>query len=116
MPEVMSIVDRDEYFRVCPKVAFALFMPPSFSDAGFLFGVRFGFVYGIFLMGASITRNSRKQDENTKNLKEERWGMHIVPSRLFTNQRFAQLRSAAFSVQPAPHTKFAKTQIKDLLS
>ena len=85
----MSILERDGYFRVCLNVAFALFMPPSFSDAGFLFGVRFDFVYGIFLMGASITRNSRKQDENTKNLKEERWGMHIVPS-------------------PVPHTKSAK--------
>lgn len=33
----MSIVERDGYFRVCPNVAFALFMTPSFSDAGFLF-------------------------------------------------------------------------------
>ena len=65
-------------------------------------------VWDIIWVLSSITRNSRKQDENTKLKKMRRGSMHIFPSCLFANQRFAQLRSAAFSVQPAPHTKFAK--------
>ncbi|RBQ25153.1 MAG: hypothetical protein ALMCE001_06190 [Methanocorpusculum sp. MCE] len=96
------------------------------------FFVYFGFVYRILFLwrgalapsaekvdrlssGASIARNSRKNLRKHESKKNENGGTHGIPSPCppheiyeLANLRFAQLRSAAFSVQPVPHTKLSK--------
>ena len=78
----MSIVDRDGGWG-CQIMNPEISCLPYISEVELLFGVRFGFVYGIFLMGV--------------------FSQGIC---------LAQLRSSAFSVHPAHHTKCTKNTRK----
>ena len=68
----------------------------------------FDFVCWTLLDGCIITRKTPKSHRNTENIKNRLDETHVVPSPVphtethkFATLRFARLRSAAFSVQPA---------------